>query len=258
MRVAGSSAAVLTRFSLSLSTDHQMLCGIKNVFLLLRPARFLAIITHVREGNLSFRFRSKSRSSGSEKSNPSPFLSSLVRAHWLFPPSGRRCCFGQWPFGSLVCDSGELSRELSHCTVRAQNFGVLQVNLVFPANFLSAARCLSFLPYYGIIAGALLLPLEETCCPPSFGHFRASLGSGFCYKSETQRACGLILHVAFSDHRLFSSINLLGPEADLCLSFLCSSALSKQGCSSRHFLPVAFLFSLNHSCFPLRVTVCIL
>lgn len=99
------------------------------------------------------------------------------------------------------------------------------------------------------MGGVLLSPSGKTC-PPSLGHFRANLGSGFCYKSVTQWACGLILYVAFSDHWLFPSIHLLGPEADLCSCFPCSSVLSKQGCRSRHFLPVAFLFSLHHSCFP--------
>lgn len=168
------------------------------------------------------------------------------------------CCLGRWPFGSPVCDSCELSQELSHTGPGVQSFGVLLLNLLFPAGNPSAARCLSFLPYSGIIGGVLLLPLEKACCPPSFGHFRANLGSGFCYKSLTQWACGLILHVALSDHWLFPSINLLGPEAELCFCFLCSSVLSKLDCRWRHFLPVAFLFSLHPSCFPLLVIVCIL
>lgn len=86
----------------------------------------------------------------------------------------------------------------------------------------------------------------------------ANLRSGFGYKSVAQWACGLILHVAFSDHWLFPSINLFWPEADLCFCFSCSSVLSKQDCRTRHFLPVAFCFSLNHSCFPPHVVVCIL
>lgn len=65
-----------------LCAQTSALCSMKNVFFLLCPARPLTIITHVRECNLSFSFRSESHSSSSEMSNPSPFLSSLVKIHF--------------------------------------------------------------------------------------------------------------------------------------------------------------------------------
>lgn len=122
-----------------------MLCSTKNVFFLLCPARFLTLIIHVREGNLSLSSRSESHSSGSETSNPSPFLSPLVKICWLFTHSLSPELLPWLPFASPECDSCELSQELSH--TGAQSFGVLLLNLVFPAGNPSAARCLSFLPY---------------------------------------------------------------------------------------------------------------
>lgn len=143
--VAWSSAALLTRFSLSLPTDHQ--CSTVQRMFSSSCVQLGFWLSSFMSGKAIFLsvFEAKAALPVQRRAIPHLFyLPWWKSSGFSLTPSLPSCFFGRWSCGSPCVTAVSCPRS---CHTGVQSFGVLLLNLMFPAGSSAAARCLSFLPY---------------------------------------------------------------------------------------------------------------